>query len=267
MSWNRDSAQQAPSPAKDPDTSKSRFHGRGEEMVKGAAMEAVLLLRQCPLGIAENFAVAVRDMSAALLEKQHELLARANAAPLELPPALPQPNARDFPTSQKRKMTGHEGALQDEIDVAVRRRREAINAQAEYNDRCYYTDQAVKATVERHSQRQEPPSAQPSSPPSPSPASPIPRSLLVSSSPSLSSSSDSESPHESRPRRGVRRTQKLVDNSQTAREVAAAKGRKGKDKEPMRRKPGKKALAAAAEMSQLLDGYVPPPSSAVLLNK
>jgi hypothetical protein len=44
-------------------------------MVKGAAMEAVLLLRQCPLGIAENFAVAVCDISAALLEKQHELLA------------------------------------------------------------------------------------------------------------------------------------------------------------------------------------------------
>jgi hypothetical protein len=58
-------------------------------MVKGAAMEAVLLLQQCPLGIAENFTVAVCDISAALLEKQHKLLARANAAPLELPPALP----------------------------------------------------------------------------------------------------------------------------------------------------------------------------------
>jgi hypothetical protein len=29
----------------------------------------------------------------------------------------------------------------------------------------------------------------------------------------------------------------------------------------------KKALAAAAEMLQLLDAYVPPPSSAVLLDK
>jgi hypothetical protein len=73
----------------DPDTSQSRFHGRGEEMVKRAAMETVLLLRQCPPGIAENFAVAVRDMSAALLEKQHELLARASAAPLELLPHFP----------------------------------------------------------------------------------------------------------------------------------------------------------------------------------
>jgi hypothetical protein len=67
-----------------------------------------------------------------------------------------------------------------------------------------------------------------------------------------------------RPRRGVRRTQKLVDNSQTAKELAASI-RKGKG--PTRRKPGKKALAAAAEMSQLLDGYLPPPSSAVLLDK
>jgi hypothetical protein len=52
-------------------------------------MEAVLLLRQCPPGIAENFAVAVRDMNAALLEKQQELLAQASAAPLELPPHFP----------------------------------------------------------------------------------------------------------------------------------------------------------------------------------
>jgi hypothetical protein len=43
--------------------SRSRFHGCGEEMVKGAAMETVLLLRQCPLSVAENYAVAVRDMS------------------------------------------------------------------------------------------------------------------------------------------------------------------------------------------------------------
>jgi hypothetical protein len=80
-------------------------------MVKGAAMEAVLLLRQCPPGIAENFALAIRDISAALIEKQHELLVRANAAPLELPPPLPQPNACDFPTSRKRKMTGYKAAL------------------------------------------------------------------------------------------------------------------------------------------------------------
>jgi hypothetical protein len=38
-------------------------------MVKGAAMETVLLLRQCPPGVAENYAVAVRDMNAVLLEK------------------------------------------------------------------------------------------------------------------------------------------------------------------------------------------------------
>jgi hypothetical protein len=33
------------------------------------------------------------------------------------------------------------------------------------------------------------------------------------------------------------------------------------------RKPGKKASAAAAEMLQLLDGYIQPPSNAVLLDK
>jgi hypothetical protein len=68
-------------------------------------METVLLLGQCPPSAAENFAVAVRDMNAVLIEKQQQLLARAEKAPLELPP-LPQPNARDFPTSRKRKMTG-----------------------------------------------------------------------------------------------------------------------------------------------------------------
>jgi hypothetical protein len=63
-------------------------------------------------------------------------------------------------------------------------------------------------------------------------------------------------------RRGVRRTQKLVDNSQTAKELAVSKGGKGSG--PTKRKPGKKALAAA-EMSQLLNGYLPPPSSAAQL--
>jgi hypothetical protein len=85
--------------------------------------------------------------------------------------------------------------------------------------------------------------------------------------------SDSDSGHKDtaetmealRPRRGVRRTQKLVDNSQTAKELAASKGWKGKG--PARCKPGKKAAAAAAEMSQQLDGYQPLPSSAALLEK
>jgi hypothetical protein len=58
----------------------------------------------------------------------------------------------------------------------------------------------------------------------------------------------------------------MVDKSQTAKDVAVSKGGKGKGKAPTRLKPGKKALAAAAEMSQLLDGYVPPPSSAALLD-
>jgi hypothetical protein len=44
-------------------------------MVKGAAIETVLLLRQYPPSVAENYAVAVRDMNAVLLEKQQQLLA------------------------------------------------------------------------------------------------------------------------------------------------------------------------------------------------
>jgi hypothetical protein len=58
-------------------------------MVKGAAIEAVILLRKCPPAVAENYAVAVRDISAVLLEKQQQLLARAELAPLELPAPLP----------------------------------------------------------------------------------------------------------------------------------------------------------------------------------
>ena len=100
MSWKiNEDALRAPSPARDPNSSQSRFHSRGKEMVKGAAMETVLLLRQCPPSIAENFAVAVRDMNAVLIEKQQQLLARAKEAPLKLPPPLLEPNARDFPTS------------------------------------------------------------------------------------------------------------------------------------------------------------------------
>jgi hypothetical protein len=71
----------------------------------------------------------------------------------------------------------------------------------------------------------------------------------------LSSDSDNagETVENLRPKRGVRRSWKQVKNNQTRKEVAAFRALK-------RRKPGKKALAAAVEMSQLLDGYVPPPS-------
>ena len=123
-----------PSPVQMLEPSLSCFRNRGEEMIKGAVMEAVLLLRQCPLSLAEGYAVAVRNMNAILLEKQRELIARADAAPLELPPPLPQPNAREFPTSRKRKMTGLEAALQEEVDIAMRQRRDAIQAQGEHGD-------------------------------------------------------------------------------------------------------------------------------------
>jgi hypothetical protein len=222
-------------------------------MVKGAAMETVILLRQCPPSVAENFAVAVRDMNAVLLEKQQQLLSRAEQSPLELPLPLPQPNAREFPTSRKRKMTGFEAAIQEERDALVRSRREAMQAQEDEDYRLQYRKEAVAQIIERHSQ-QDQPSLQP----------PINISSSSSSSSSDSNSDgdgDSETEEAQRPRRGVRRTQKLVDNSQTAKDIAVLKG-----KAPKRRKPGKKALAAAAGMSQLLDGYIPPPSSALLLD-
>jgi hypothetical protein len=240
-------------------------------------METVLLLRQCPPSVAENFAVAVREMNAVLLEKQQQLLARAEKAPFELPP-LPQPNTRDFPTSRKRKMTGVEAALQEERDAVVRRRREIRQAEEDEDFRQRYHEEAIARILARHSQQQ-----QPSTPPSLSPSLSLsvpppplnsPPSGMSSSSSSSSSNSDSDSDSGHRdaaetteapwPKRGVRRTQKLVDNGQTAKELAASKGWKGKG--PTRRKPGKKA-GAAAEMSQLLDGYQPPPSSAVLLDK
>jgi len=199
-------------------------------------------------------------MNAALLEKQQELLVRASAAPLELPPPFPQPNARDFPTSRKRKMTGHEAALQEEVDAKVRRRREAVEAEDEYNDRHYYNERSVKDIIERHSQQQDPHTSSQS--PSPAPPPSLPSSSSSSSS-ADDSGDDSENVGETgaarRPRRGVQRSRKLVENSQTRKDVAASKA-------PKRRKPGKRALAAAAEMSQLLDGYIPPPSSAALLN-
>jgi hypothetical protein len=79
------------------------------------------------------------------------------------------------------------------------------------------------------------------SPPPPSSA------LALISISSSSSDSDSESgePQGQQPRRGVRRTQKLVDNSQIAKEVAVVRS-KGKGKS---HKLGMKALSAAVEMS------------------
>jgi len=118
-------------------------------MVKGAAIETVLLLRQCPPALAENYTVAVRDINAALLEKQQELLARAEQAPLELPPLLPQPNACDFPNSRKRKMTGYEAVLQEEVDAKVQRRGEAIRAQDDADFRQRWFEQSVKDIIEQ----------------------------------------------------------------------------------------------------------------------
>jgi hypothetical protein len=39
-------------------------------MVKGATLETVLLLQQCPFSIVENYAVTVCNINAVLLKKQ-----------------------------------------------------------------------------------------------------------------------------------------------------------------------------------------------------
>jgi len=167
-------------------------------MIKGAVMETVLLLRQYPSSVAENYTVAVRNMNAVLLEKQQQLLAGAEETRLELLLPLPQPNAREFPTSRKSKMTGFEAAIQEKRDTLVRRRRDAKQAQEDEDYRLQYHEEAVARIFERHSQRQQSP------PPYPAPIMP---------QPSSSSDSDSETGEPQRPRQGVPRTQKLVDNS------------------------------------------------------
>ena len=135
----------------------------------------------------------------------------------------------------------------------MRRRREIRQAEEDEDFRQRYHEEAIARILACHSQQQ-----QPSAPPSPSPSLSLsvpppplnPPPSGMSSSSSSSSNSDSDSGHRDAaetteapwPKRGVRRTQKPVDNSQTAKELAASKGWKGKG--PTRRKPGKKAAAA-----------------------
>jgi hypothetical protein len=128
----------------------------------------------------------------------------------------------------------------------VRRRRDAKQAQKDEDYRLQYHEEAVARIVERHSQRQQ-------SPP-PSPALSMPQ-------PSSSSDSDSETGEPRRPRRGVPRTQKLVDNSQTEREMAAARSKL------MKRQLGEEGFSGSSSGDVAsADAYVPPPSSAVLLD-
>jgi hypothetical protein len=124
-------------------------------------------------------------------------------------------------------MTGLEAALQEERDAIVRRPREIRQAEEDEHFRKQYREEAIACILARHSQQQQssaPPSPSPS--PSPSLSAPPPPSGTPSSSSSSSSDSDSDSGHRDaaetteapRPRRGVWRMQKLVDNSQTAKE-------------------------------------------------
>jgi hypothetical protein len=70
---------------------------------------------------------------------------------------------------------------------------------------------------------------------------------------------EDQRPRRSKPRKSL----KVVENSQQRRGGLLGP----KAKEPAKRhKPGKKALAAAAAMSQFLDAYVPPPSNTIILD-
>lgn len=101
-------------------------------MVKGAAIKTVLLLQQRPPSVAENYTVTVRDIKI-----------------LKLP--APQLYAREFPTSQNRRMTGYEAAIHEQGDAAVRLRRQLIQAQEDDDFRQAYTKEAVTRIIERHS--------------------------------------------------------------------------------------------------------------------
>jgi hypothetical protein len=126
-------------------------------MVKGATMETVLLLRQCPPSIAENFAVTVHDMNAVLIEKQQPSPSSPPALFLNAPASLlPNTSSAGIPSFSS-----------------------SFSSSGSYNDSNNETGNATEATEALQ--------------------------------------------------------------------------------------PGKKALVAAADMSQLLDGYVPPPSSTILL--
>jgi hypothetical protein len=169
-------------------------------------------------------------------------------------------------------MTSLEAALQEEVDMAVRRRRDAIQAQGEHDDEHRHAERMRQETLHYSKRHTSPPisissSGSASLPPSFQP----PNSMPSSHCPSSSSSSDDDDGgdgevEDQRPRRSKpRKSLKAIENSQQRRDGLLGGGPKAKEL-AKRRKPGKKALAAAAEMSQLLDAYVPPPSDTVILD-
>ena len=110
-------------------------------------------------------------------------------------------------------MTGLEAALQEERDKLVRQRREAIQANDDEAFRLQYREEAIARINTRHSQQQQPSSSSSSS-----------ESHSDSNSETGDVTETAEALQPRRPRRGVWRTQKLIDNSQIAKEVAISKG-------------------------------------------
>ena len=152
----------------------------------------------------------------------------------------------------------------------MRRRREIRQAVEDEDFRQRYHEEAIVRILARHSQQQ-----QPSAPPSPSPSLslsvPPPPSGMSSSSSSSSSNSDSGHRDAAETTEAPRAVAGSSADAEAGRQQPDNEGIGGVEgwmgKGPSRHKPGKKAAAAAAEMSRLLDGYQPPPSSAVLLGK
>jgi hypothetical protein len=178
-------------------------------------------------------------MNTVLLEKQQELLAQAEQAPLELPAPLPQHNAQEFPTSRKRKTTSFEAAIQEERDALVRRCKEAIQAQEDEDYLHQYKVEAVVHNIERRSQSQQLSNPPPASPPH-IVIPPLSGMSIIDIS-SSSSSSESDRPDDEgtreaqRPRRRVWRTQKLWSTTVRQRKMLQLQRAKAKAKAKDRR--------------------------------
>jgi hypothetical protein len=188
--------------------------------------------------------------------------------------------------------------LEKQQDAIIRRRRAAVQAQGEHDDECRYADQMRAEILIRRSQRELyssiPPSHQPCIPfvasshsvfptPVPEPNS-MPSTDIFPGENSDKEGSDNEGsrsnsdvedleikvenkrPTRSKPRESL----KAAENTQQRKDgllVVPKRSTTATVKGPAKRcKPGKKALQAAQEMSQLLDVYSPPPSSIAILN-
>ncbi len=218
---------------------EDRFRGRGEEMLKGIIFEAIQTLHNLPAGEAENFAVAIRDMVAQLIEKQQAIIARRAEQPLRMPDQLPKANVRQFPSSRKRALTGREAAEQKERDKSRAQRRAGTEAQNAYDEKQTIEAEMVAEAQLRTGERSNNEDSSYSS---------------ILSDPSSSESSNNENENGNKePRRSGRarkRTTKIAEESQLQREQRQR--RKQQRAQKGERKVRRQRRLSA---SQLLDGF------------